>query len=266
MSLLTTLKLIHLVGLMMGFGGAILADFLVLKRAILTPIQKQTIESVRHLSHVVLAGLAILWISGAGLVYVRYAANPDFLMNEKIWAKVTIVAILTINGFAVHNIALSYLQSRVGKQMFSPDVPRTMIGLTFVAAVSSVSWFVPFVLGTASEFNFTVPAVAILGVYAIMVVGAWCAFYGLAQLVSESDSVHDQHANEQVVHRAALLQRVGQLSSRPSLITHAESNAHMDLPDYVPVRAEKLTDIIRRLEQSQSELNSTPVDGRRQAA
>lgn len=262
MSLLTTLKLIHLVGLMMGFGGAILADFLILRRAILTPIEKQTIESVQHLSHIVLAGLAILWVSGAGLVYVRYSMNPDFLMNEKVWAKVAIVAILTINGFAVHNIALSYLKSRVGKQMFSPDLPRNMIGLTFVAAVSSVSWFVPFVLGTAAEFNFTVPALAILGVYAVMVLSAWSAFYGLALLVSKPDAVFEQDAIEHVAQQSALLQRVGQVSRRPSLLAQQESNAHMD----VPLKAEALTDILQRLEQLQVELNMAPAEDQRQAA
>ena len=255
MFILTALKLIHLVGLMMGFGGAILADILILKRAILAPIEKHTIESVQHLSHIVLAGLGLLWVSGAALVYVRYSADPAFLMNEKVWAKVAIVAILTINGFAVHNIALSYLKSRTGRQMFNPGLPRHMIGLTFVAAVSSVSWFVPFVLGVAAEYNFTVPAVLILGVYASMVLGAWGAFYGLARFVSVPDAVLDQQEIEQVALQAVLRQRVEQLASN-RLTNHGrmESNAHMDEPSYVTAKTEKLSDVIPHLEQVQEEL------------
>ena len=257
MSILTALKLIHLVGLMMGFGGAILADMLILKRAILAPIEKHTIESVQHLSHIVLAGLGLLWVSGAALVYVRYTADPAFLMNEKVWAKVIIVAILTINGFAVHNIALSYLKSRKGRQMFNPSLPRHMIGLTFVAAVSSVSWFVPFVLGVAAEFNFTVPAVLILGVYASMVLGAWVAFYSLARFVSVPDAVLDQQEIEQHALQAVLRHRVDQLTSNRSASPgRVESNAHMDEPSYVTAKTEKLADDIRRLEEYQLELNA----------
>ena len=257
MSILTALKLIHLVGLMMGFGGAILADMLILKRAILAPIEKHTIESVQHLSHIVLAGVGLLWVSGAALVYVRYSADPGFLMNEKVWAKVAIVAILTINGFAVHNIALSYLNSRTGRQMFCPDLPRHMIGLTFVAAVSSVSWFVPFVLGAAAEYNFTVPAVLILDVYACMILGAWGAFYGLARLVSAPDAVLDQQEVKQEALQAVLRQRVEQLASnRSTNHGRVESNAHMDEPSYATARSEKLSDITRRLGQYQAELTA----------
>ena len=268
MSILTTLKLIHLVGLMMGFGGAILADMLILRRAILAPIEKHTIESVQHLSHIVLAGLGLLWVSGAALVYVRYSADPAFLMNEKVWAKVAIVAILTINGFAVHNIALSYLKSRTGRQMFSPDLPRHMIGLTFVAAVSSVSWLVPFVLGVAAEYNFTVPAVLILGVYASMVLGAWVAFYGLARFVSTPDAVLDQQEIEHEALQAVLRHRVEQLTSNRSANPgRLETNAHMVEPSDVAAKTETLSDVIRRLEQYQAELTADqPADGDRRHA
>ena len=176
-SLLSMLKMVHLAGLMMGFGGAILVDFLILFRAILRPLRQDIVDIIERASRIVLSGLAILWISGAALVYYRVSADPQAMMNEKIWAKVAIVAILTINGVAVHRLALKHLAGRVGHRLFDPAQVLQTAGLTFIAAVSSVSWAVPFVLGVATELNFTVRALSILSVHAALVLLAWATMF-----------------------------------------------------------------------------------------
>jgi hypothetical protein len=168
----------------MGFGGAIAADLTILRHAILSPIRQQTIELSKVLSHIVFGGLALLWVSGAMLVYLRVSADPHVLMNQKIWAKVVIVCILTINGIAVHRIALGHLVARRGRQLFDCKQPVHMGYLTFIAGVSSVSWIVPFALGVATEFNFKVTAIAVLGYYSCLVLLAWCAFLALARIVT----------------------------------------------------------------------------------
>ncbi len=182
MTLLSLIKLIHLAGLIMGFGGAILADVLILRGAIMKPVEKKTIIAVKNLSYIVFFGLALLWLSGAILVGIRVAADPNVWMNQKIWAKVIIVCILTVNGIAVHNIALGRLEGRESQKLFSLVRPYEMLGLSLIAAISSVSWFVPFVLGVATEFNFTVKAAVILSIYALLVSVGWVAFLSIAYL------------------------------------------------------------------------------------
>ena len=169
----------------MGFGGAILADALILRGAILNPIEKKTIIAVKNLSYIVFFGLALLWLSGAILVGIRVTADPNVWMNQKIWAKVIIVAILTVNGIAVHNIALGRLEGRESQKLFSANRPYEMLGLSLIAAISSVSWLVPFVLGVATEFNFTVKAVVILSIYSLLVALGWVAFLSIAYLFRE---------------------------------------------------------------------------------
>jgi hypothetical protein len=191
MTLLSLVKLIHLLGLIMGFGGAILADMLILKGAILNPIEHKTIVMVRSLSHIVFVGLGVLWISGILLVSIRVSADPNVWMNQKIWAKVIIVSILTINGILVHNIALGRLEKRLAQKLFSTSRPYELAGLSLIAAVSSVSWIVPFVLGVATEFNFTVRALGILIVYAMMVVIGWAAFFTIAYLSANRSRTND---------------------------------------------------------------------------
>ena len=187
MALLSIVKIMHLLGLVMGFGGAILTDLMILKNAILKPLDKQTVQSAHTVSRIVFAGLAVLWVTGAILVYVRVIEDPKVLTNQKIWAKVAIVAVLTINGIAVHKFALSHLHSRIGKQLFDLNKLGEVAKLTFVAGVSSVSWIVPLVLGVAKELNFTIPAVTILSAYSVLVLLAWAGFFNLAYLVTKRE-------------------------------------------------------------------------------
>ena len=182
MTLLSILKILHLSGLVMGLGGAVLADFLILFQAVLRPVRQQTVESAHGLARIVFAGLGLLWISGAALVYIRVSADPHFMMNEKLWAKVIIVCILTINGIAVHRIALNHLASRIGHKLFDTQRPIETAGLTLIAAISSVSWFVPFVLGAASELNFKVKVLEVLGVYAATILATWCMVFAATRV------------------------------------------------------------------------------------
>lgn len=175
MTLISLLKFVHLVGLVAGLGGALLADAMLFQQAILKPIRKRTIVFTRLLSRLVLAGLAILWVSGLALVWVHAGLENDYLANQKVWAKVAIVSLLTANAIAVHAMVLPMLSARAGRRLFDIDRPGFMTALSFVGAVSVVSWFAPFFLGVASELNFTTPATKILTGYAIAVLAAWFA-------------------------------------------------------------------------------------------
>ena len=186
MTLLTIMKMLHLVGLVMGFGGAVAADLLILRRAALTPIRAHTIRQAKILSHAVFAGLGLLWASGAALVWIRAAADPHFLLNEKLWAKVAIVIILTINGAAVHRFALGHVAQRVGLRLFDNLSANALAGLALIGAISSVSWFAPFLLGTAAELNFKVKMEDVLSVYAMAVVAAWLVIFTVASRFSSS--------------------------------------------------------------------------------
>ena len=223
MSLLSILKIMHLSGLVMGLGGAVLADFLILFQAVLRPVRQQTIELAHGLARIVFAGLGLLWISGAALVYIRFSADPHFIMNEKLWAKVIIVSILTINGIAVHRIALNHLARRSGAKLFDTGRPIEMAGLTLVAALSSVSWFVPFVLGVATELNFKVKVLEVLGVYAATVLATWCMVFAAARLASTRPVV-DQAALDLELPHAVLRHRLEKL-----VASFATEVRHVDL-------------------------------------
>jgi hypothetical protein len=177
MSLLSLLKSVHLIGLILGLGGAALADYLIVTRAIISPVNRATARLVKDIGRAVAIGLAILWVSGIALVAIRMAANANFLMNEKLWAKLVIVNLLTINGVFVHAAVIPCLERSLGTRLFQDLAAGDIAALTLVASLSSVSWLTPFFLGVASELNFVTPIESILSIYAMAILLAWVTLF-----------------------------------------------------------------------------------------
>jgi hypothetical protein len=177
MHILTIIKVIHLVAIVMGLGGAVLLDITIVARGVIRPVSQFTIHQVEVLSRFVSAGLVLLWVSGIGLIWVNYMSKQEYLTNQKLWAKIAIVLILTINGVVVHNKVLPFLKASLGRPLFSGVSQGYLAFLTFVGSVSFVSWSVPLILGVASELNYVTSMWIILLFYVTTVFGVWCIMY-----------------------------------------------------------------------------------------
>ena len=100
-------------------------------------------------------------------------SKPEYLTNGKLWAKIAIVVLLTINGVFVHNRVLPVLKEKVGSRLFEFASKREILLLTLVGSVSFVSWTTPFILGKATELNYVTPIWVILAAYSVAVIVAW---------------------------------------------------------------------------------------------
>lgn len=179
LTFLTVIKVAHLVGLIMGLGGAVLADLTVFTRGVIRPVSAYTIHQVEFLAHIVSVGLIILWVTGTGLILVNSMGNPEYLNNPKLWAKIFIVVTLTVNGIFVHSKVLPFLHNSIGLRLFDRVSKKTIGILTFFGSVSVVSWAVPFVLGKASELNHVMPMSNILLVYLGCVLATWLGLFAV---------------------------------------------------------------------------------------
>jgi len=183
MQLLTLVKIIHLIGLIMGMGGAVLLDLSLFRRGVLRPVSAFTLHQVKTLSRVVTAGLVMLWLTGFALIALNLAVKPEYLTNPKLWAKIAIVCILTVNGFVIHARVMPLLKASLGRTMFA-GLPRRQIAvLTGLGAVSFTSWTVPFVLGKASELNYVTPVAPILSVYLGALLTVWGGLFVVASSI-----------------------------------------------------------------------------------
>ncbi len=188
MHLLTFIKIFHLLGLVMGLGGAVLLDLTIFNRGIIRPVSNYTVHQAEVLSRIVSVGLAILWVTGIALIWVNLADKPEYLTNQKLWAKIAIVIVLTINGVFIHKHVLPYLKDKVGYRLFDRlERPHIAI-LTLMGSVSFVSWTTPFILGKASELNYVTPMIMILSVYCLAILVVWG---GMFTMVSSLTRIQD---------------------------------------------------------------------------
>lgn len=174
----TGLRIIHFCGLVLGVGAATLLDLIIARFILMRGISYEHVYVVDFSSKVITIGLGLLWISGIGFL-VHYAAfDPAKLQNPKIWAKVTIVAVLSINGLLVHYFVLPRIRNQVGKRLLDGLSPFDCSLVLLAGTVSAISWYVPLILGAIPQLNFVVPAEVILSSYAALVLALNTAIQG----------------------------------------------------------------------------------------
>jgi hypothetical protein len=166
----TGLRVIHLCGLVLGVGSATLLDLIIARFILMRGISHEHVYIVDFSSKVVAIGLGLLWISGIGFLFHYGIFEPAKLQNPKIWAKIAIVAVLTINGFLVHHFVLPRLRNQVGKRLLDGLSPFDCSLVFLAGTVSVISWYVPLILGAIPQLNYVVPAEVILSSYALLLV------------------------------------------------------------------------------------------------
>jgi hypothetical protein len=141
----------HVFGAIVGAGGALMSDamfFLAIKDK---KINTTEMNFLRLGSKVVWVGIAILILTGIGIVLTK----PDYyLSSDKFLAKITIVAIITINGFAFQFSHLPFLEAHTGNTLAHSHAFRVKAPWLLISGViSSVSWISTVILGMAKNIT-----------------------------------------------------------------------------------------------------------------
>jgi hypothetical protein len=172
----TFMIMAHLLGLTIGLGGATILDIILCRLAIRgRAIQQTDADLVHVISQLVSFALVALWISGIGFLIQYWNETPELLANPKLYAKIAVVVVLTINGMVLHARVLPLLYRKVGRPLFDGLLAKEQFLMIACGAISIMSWYTPFFLGIAREMNRVVPASMILAVYAGLVVMAIAA-------------------------------------------------------------------------------------------
>jgi hypothetical protein len=166
----TILRFIHFVGLALGLGGATVLDLMLMRYFVSDKITREKFTVFCFVSRLVNAGLIILWISGILFIVLYAMFEPDKLANEKIWAKLAIVWVLSVNGVFIHGVVLPRIRAEIGKPLFFTMSSIQRHVFLASGAVSVTSWYVPVALGALVQLNFKVPASAILTGYVIILI------------------------------------------------------------------------------------------------
>ena len=98
-----------------------------------------------------------------------------YLNSDKFLAKMTIVLVLTINGFLFHLRHIPWLGKHENHVLSKlPDFKRRRLELMLSGAASSISWLSALILGTFKSipYNYTEIMLVYLGFLAISLFGA----------------------------------------------------------------------------------------------
>ena len=169
----TILVLSHILALALGLGSALLADWIVLRKLAFGTVSQKAAQQLIELSRGVCVGLALIWVTGALLVADNALIAPASIMNQKLWAKLAIVAALTLNAVLLHRIVMPMVTRRVGQPLFGAVFDRLAMVSTLLGAVSMVSWVFSAFLGIARELNGRENLVPILVSYLCVLLLAW---------------------------------------------------------------------------------------------
>ncbi|MGJ8624200.1 MAG: hypothetical protein ACSHW1_15695, partial [Yoonia sp.] len=162
------LRVVHFAALALGLGAATVLDIMALRYFLLRKMTAQSHEIFIFLSRFVTIGILLLWITGFAFLIFYAFTDPIKLTNEKVWAKMAIVSILSINGWFIHQSVLPFLKGQIGKTMFEGTDTAQQFTYVSMAIVSFVSWYAPVVIANLPQLNFNVPMLEILTAYGVV--------------------------------------------------------------------------------------------------
>lgn len=164
----TTLIMAHVLGVIIGAGGAFATDAMFFHSIRDGILSKKEISFLRLGSLMVWAGIFL--IISAGLLL--FSINPEgYLSSHKFLAKMTIVGILTINGAIFHFVHMPLFERHAdtvlaNARAFIRRSPFVMVS----GAISTTSWLCAFMLGSIPHLPFSYGQV--MGAYGLIITGA----------------------------------------------------------------------------------------------
>lgn len=162
------IRIFHFIGLSMGLGAATLLDLMIIRFFLGQEMTQQKFEMFHFLADLVNVGLKLLWVTGLSFLLFYWMTDPVKLGNEKVWAKMVIVAILTINGVLIHRTILPFMYGQIGRTMLGGVPFRKKFTFVTMGMISFVSWYGPVIIANLPQLNFQVPMVQILIAYALV--------------------------------------------------------------------------------------------------
>ena len=154
------LVIFHLLGVVIGMGGAIISDFMFFSSIRDEKISHTEMRFLQLGSKMVWFGLFIIIVSG---FLIFYENSEKYLNSSKFLAKMTVVAVIIVNGAVFHAVHIPRLRRHVGAHFPSSDeFIRKAPLLIASGAISMVSWLSALILGVLKSLPYAYFEVMIL--------------------------------------------------------------------------------------------------------
>lgn len=169
---------LHTIGLAVGVGGATATDPLFINSIRNRHISSDQLVLIQTLSKVVLTGLALLVISGIGLLWLQ----PHLIVQSGFLAKMTLVFVIAVDGTIFHFRVIPVIEDHVDEDMDAELLCEHLPLLSATGATSSISWYSTLMLAMLLPFD--LPYLLVINIYLLVVVaGVIGAYLVLSHLI-----------------------------------------------------------------------------------
>jgi hypothetical protein len=170
----------HLIACCAAIGLVLMSDIAMVKQLISgNPRERMDEKHLHDLQNTVAWALVALWATGVAIITLDASSKGlAYFANPKLQAKITVVCLLTLNGFLLHHRVLP-LMKKVGNLLSMSFSQRSFA--VFAGSVSAVSWFYAALLGVGRPLNWKYSLTEILAAYPALIVGG---FVGLMLLLA----------------------------------------------------------------------------------
>lgn len=153
MDIYTLIVGLHVVGTILGTGGATVAEFQITK-ALRDKRVNADEKALMHINYkMIRVGMALLFISVIGMFWYHLNAGNQFILtSEKLWIKDLMFVMIVFNAIALH---------------------RRLVPLWLGASVSFTSWWGATLLGLAGRLPYSFETYLVAYVLAIFVVAGF---------------------------------------------------------------------------------------------
>ncbi len=143
-------RALHLLGLALGFGLAIVADASA-ARLMVRPLDRREVEALHRLHRAVTLGLVLFWISGLVLLYLRTGFELRNF-SPKLMTKLGVVTLLTANALMIGRLALPVIATAQGLR-FGALPQGLRVQMAVLGALSTAGWISALALGVFSQMR-----------------------------------------------------------------------------------------------------------------
>jgi len=177
---------VHLLATCMAIGVIVMTDMRLVAK--LAGYRVTIPPPERFESRMILVATATLVLTGTALIAMGLAADPRYLDNPKLQAKLVLVTLLCVNGFALHYITFPRLARARTVASWSM---RDMLAVAAPVGLSNSLWMYCAFLGIARPWNFTVPIGEVLGVAVVLFMLAFGAVMLGLRFAARDEPRHD---------------------------------------------------------------------------
>ncbi|MEO7336687.1 MAG: hypothetical protein ABIV63_08905 [Caldimonas sp.] len=146
------LVFLHLLATSMALGAIVATDLRMLSKLAQDKIRIPPPND--FVARLVTFALAMLYLTGAGILWLGTQKNPEFLSNPKLQAKLVLVLLLTINAFVLHRYTFPRLSR--GRSVSRWHLADWVVVLLPVS-LSNCLWMFCAFLGIARPWNDSMP-------------------------------------------------------------------------------------------------------------